>query len=153
MSIVDTTRTALTKLVDGSLDPYPMDHYYGAEEWKTLDTVNQSNPFMYLDPIEGDAENNEGGSISETYNLQFLFGKCMDLDLDKAAEEAAIWEMRSYAKQYLRRLFLETNVTGAKVLMPFESASITEVRKFLATNVYGVIVQVNAKERFPSESC
>lgn len=153
MNIADFIRTVKAKITDSTGDIYLMDFYYGADEWKTLDLNNQKKDFIYLDPVEGDVPEKMTGFIREDYNLIMLVGRCMPLDLSKEQEEDVLWEMRPFAKQLIRRMFEETNTNDAKLLMPSKGAKIIESRKQLAANVYGVIVQMRAEERFPDETC
>ena len=153
MSVIDTMVTASTKLTDSSSDPYPVDFFYGMDEWKTIDTMDQDKDFIYVDPISGRIPAKDSGFLREDYSISLLFGRCVSLDLSKEQERDIIWQIRPYALQYLRRLLAETNTNGAKLFFPLEDGSIREVRKFLATNVYGVNIEFTLKERFPSETC
>lgn len=153
MSVIDISRTVAAKLKDSNGDLVSFDFYYGPEEYKLIDTQNQSNRFIYLDPVEGDIPGMISGNFREDYAFSFLVAKALPLDPSKADQEAAIWDVRPYAKQFLRRMFEEKNSDGVKWFLPFEGATIQEVRAFLATNIYGVIVKATIKERIPTETC
>lgn len=153
MSLLTEIREVAALLQDSAGTNYDADVFYGTSEWKIIDTRNQQNPFIYVDPIEGVARPGAANNWREEYDLRFLIGKCVNVDQSKEQEESIIWGIRPYALQFLRRLFEQTNDNGAKLYMPAESASLREVRQFLSTNIYGIFVQVTVVERFPSETC
>ncbi len=154
MSIVDTMRLTAGKLLDDSDDPITMDFYYGSlADWVVVDLADQANKFIWLNPIVGDVPEKVSGFLREDYRTVLLFATLRNKDLSKDQQEAIIWQMRPIALQYIRRLFEETNSTGAKLFMPFDSATIEEVRDFTTHSLYGVQVELTIKERFPSETC
>ena len=153
MSIVDIARLAAAKITDSSSNSVTVGFFYGSDEWKMIDTDQITDPFIYLDPLEGDVPEKITGNLREDYKFNFLFGQGFKMDASKEEEETQIFLMRAYAKQFIRRLFEEVNSTGAKLFMPMTGANITEARKFLGTNIYGVVVKMSITERFPSETC
>ena len=154
MSVVDTLRTASEKLTDSDGDLVPIDFYYGdISTWITVDLINQDKDFIFLNPISGIVPDKVSGFLREDYSVSFVFGRVANKDLSKNEAEEIIWALRPYALQYLRRIFDETNTTGAKLFMPREDGDLRESREFSANNVYGIMVNVTIKERFPSETC
>lgn len=154
MSVVDIMRLPAAKLRDSNDDLIPMDFYYGSlADWITVDLANQANDFIWLNPIVGDVPEKLTGFLREDYRTVILIGRLANKDLSKEQQEAIIWTMRPIGLQYIRRLFEEVNSTGAKLFMPFESATIEEVRDFTANSIYGVQIELTIKERFPSETC
>ncbi len=154
MSVVDTLRTASTKLTDSDSDLISLDFYYGnIGTWITVDLSNQVKDFIFIDPIVGSIPEKETGFLREDYNVSFTFGRVANKDLTQLEEEELIWALRPFALQYIRRIFEETNDNGAKLFMPREDGSVNESRMFSANNVYGVFCTVTVKERFPSQTC
>ena len=153
MNIVDLAITAKGKLTDSAGDTLAVDLYYGGDEWKLIDTAEQTEPLIYIDPIESAIPEKQTGFFREDYDFKFLMAEVLKLDSDKDEQKDVIWRMRAVALQFLRRMYEEENDEGGKLLMPFDGGRVVEVRGFLATNLYGVIVTCTMKERFPTETC
>lgn len=155
MSLIDDITAIVTAMTESDGSDAAFDFFYGLDEWKLIDTESQTRRFMYLDPVEGSVPEKETGNFRETYSINILIAKCeTNPDLSKEQERDAVWLLRPFALQFMRRMFAYTNANGAKKYIPYDGGgSIREVRKFLASNIYGVFLSFNIQERFPSESC
>ncbi len=155
MNVPDFLRTVADKIVDSMNYSYDFDFYYGMEEWLTVDLAAQKNDFIYVEPIPSVLPETATGFYRESYELGIILGRVIgNKDISKKDQEDAIWSLRPFVLQYIRRMHEEVTDENAKKLLPYDGgARLEEVREFTANNVYGIKCTITIIERFPSESC